>query len=248
MENTIEKKPITQKVEVTTPNTTSIYNEDNLFIGEINETNEPKREFEPWYKVKIQGLVKSYKVHEDGSLQLKFEYKIQKSVGGIDFVDLEDKSIRLRKDGGIYTDKEAKNFLGKNVEIIDVSESPVYVKKSDGTYDFGKIERYLYQANNVKVIDKTIESGFELYKIVEFRVKEVIPNIKYDMRKKAQVVDKEKSILIYEVENDTLVSLHKIIVNGLSFQQAQTLKGKEVVVLDLTQVGKNYVCSKLKIK
>lgn len=247
MENTIEKKPITQKVEVTTPNTTSIYNEDNLFIGEINETNEPKREFEPWYKVKIQGLVKSYKVHEDGSLQLKFEYKIQKSVGGIDFVDLEDKSIRLRKDGGIYSDKEARSFLGKNVEIVDVSESPVYVKKADGTYDFGKIERYLYQANNVKVIDKPIES-FELFKIVEFKVKEVIPNIKYDMRKKAQVIDKDKSILIYEVENDTLVSLHKIIVNGLTFQQAQTLKGKEVVVLDLTQVGKNYVCSKLKIK
>ena len=247
MENTIEKKPITQKVEVTTPNTTSIYNEDNLFIGEINETNEPKREFEPWYKVKIQGAVKSFKVHEDGSLQLKFEHKISKSVGGIDFVDLEDKSIRLRKDGGIYTDKEAKNFLGKNVEIIDVSESPVYVKKSDGTYDFGKVERYLYQANNLKVIDKPIES-FELFKIVEFKVKEVIPNIKYDMRKKAQVVDKEKSILIYEVENDTLVSLHKIIVNGLTFQQAQTLKGKDIVVLDLTQVGKNYVCSKLKIK
>ncbi|MCD8545297.1 MAG: hypothetical protein LRY52_10790 [Sulfurospirillum cavolei] len=248
MENTIEKKPITQKVEVTTPNTTSIYNEDNLFIGEINETNEPKREFEPWYKVKIQGLVKSFKVHEDGSLQLKFEYKINKSIGGIDFVDLEDKSIRLRKENGIYTTKEAQNFLGKTVEIIDVSESPVYVKKADGTYDFGKIERYLYQANNVKVIEKTIESGFELYKIVEFKVKEVIPNIKYDMRKKAQVVDKEKSILIYEVENDTLVSLHKIIVNGLTFQQAQTLKGKEVVVLDLAQVGKNYVCSKIKIK
>lgn len=248
MENTLEKKPTTQKVEVTTPNTTSIYNEDNLFIGETNETNEPKREFEPWYKVKIQGLVKSYKVHEDGSLQLKFEYKINKSIGGIDFVDLEDKSIRLRKDGGIYSDKEAKSFLGKNVEMIDVSESPVYVKKSDGTYDFGKIERYLYQANNVKVIEKTIESGFELYKIVEFRVKEVIPNIKYNMRKKAQEVDKEKSILIYEVENDTLVSLHKIIVNGLTFQQAQTLKGKEVVVLDLAQVGKNYVCSKIKIK
>lgn len=247
MENTIDKKVPQIKVEVTTPNTTSIYNEDNLFIGEINETNEPKKEFEPWYKVKIQGLVKSYKVHEDGSLQLKFEHKISKSVGGIDFVDLEDKSIRLRKDNGIYSEKEAKNFVGKNVEIIDVSESPVYVKKSDGTYDFGKIERYLYQANNLKVIDKPIES-FELFKIVEFKVKEVIPNIKYDMRKKAQVIDKDKSILIYEVENDTLVSLHKIIVNGLTFQQAQTIKGKEVVVLDLAQVGKNYVCSKIKIK
>ena len=83
---------------------------------------------------------------------------------------------------------------------------------------------------------------------MEFRVKEVIPNIKYNMRKKAQVIDKDKSILIYEVENDTLVSLHKIIVNGLSFQQAQTLKNKEVIVLDLAQVGKNYVCSKIKIK
>ena len=246
MENTIEKKPTAPKIEAA-QNSTSIYDEANLFIGEVNDTNEPKREFEPWYKVKIQGLVKSFKVHEDGSLQLKFEHKISKSVGGIDFVDLEDKSIRLRKDNGIYSDKEAKNFLGKNVEIIDVSESPVYVKKSDGTYDFGKVERYLYQANNLKVIDKPIES-FELFKIVEFKVKEVIPNIKYDMRKKAQVVDKEKSILIYEVENDTLVSLHKIIVNGLTFQQAQTLKGKEVVVLDLAQVGKNYVCSKIKIK
>lgn len=246
METTIEKKPTTQKGEVT-PNT-SIYSEDNLFIGETNDTNEPKREFEPWYKVKIQGLVRSYKVHDDGSLQLKFEHKINKSIGGIDFIDLEDKSIRLRKDAGIYSDKEAKSFLGKSVEIVDVSESPVYVKKSDGTYDFGKIERYLYQATHVKVIDKTIESGFELFKIVEFRVKEVIPSIKYDMRKKAQVVDKDKSILIYEVENDTLVSLHKIIVNGLPFQKAQTLKGKEIVVLDLAQVGKNHLCSKLKIK
>lgn len=246
METTIEKKPTTPKGEVT-PNT-SIYSEDNLFIGETSDTHEPKREFEPWYKVKIQGLVKSYKVHEDGSLQLKFEHKINKSIGGIDFIDLEDKSIRLRKDAGIYSEKEAKSFLGKAVEIVDVSESPVYVKKSDGTYDFGKIERYLYQANNMKVIDKTIESGFELFKIVEFKVKEVIPSIKYDMRKKAQVVDKDKSILIYEVENDTLVSLHKIIANGLTFQQAQTLKGKEIVVLDLVQVGKNYVCSKLKIK
>ena len=50
------------------------------------------------------------------------------------------------------------------------------------------------------------------------------------------------------MENDTLVSLHKIIVNGLNFQKAQTLKGKDIVVLDLAQVGKNYVCSKLKIK
>ena len=60
MENTIEKKPITQKVEVTTPNTTSIYNEDNLFIGEINETNEPKREIEPWCKVKSKGVGKTF--------------------------------------------------------------------------------------------------------------------------------------------------------------------------------------------
>jgi len=247
METTIEKKPTTQKGEVTS-NITSIYDESNLFIGETSDTNEPKREFEPWYKVKIQGFVKSYKVHEDGSLQLKFEHKINKSIGGIDFIDLEDKSIRLRKENGIYSEKEAKSFLGKSVEIVDVSESPVYVKKSDGTYDFGKIERYLYQATHVKVIDKTIESGFELFKIVEFRVKEAIPSIKYDMRKKAQVVDKDKSILIYEVENDTLVSLHKIIANGLPFQKAQTLKGKDIVVLDLAQVGKNYVCSKLKIK
>ena len=149
MENIIEKKPITQKVEVT-PNTTSIYDEANLFIGETDETNEPSMEFEAWYKVKIQGAIKSYKLHEDGSLQLKFEHKIQKSVGGIDFIDLEDKSIRLRKDSGIYTDKEAKNFLGKTVEIVDVSESPVYVKKSDGTYDFGKIERYLVDPEKVK--------------------------------------------------------------------------------------------------
>jgi hypothetical protein len=246
MEN-LDKKSISPKGEVA-PQSTSIYNEENLFIGEAHLENEVKKEFEPWYKVKIQGLVKSYKVHEDGSLQLKFEHKLQKSVGGIDFDDLEDKSIRLRKEGGVYSDKEAKNLLGKHVEVIDVSESPVYMKKNDGTYDFNKIERYLYQANNVKVIDKTIENGFELYKIVEFKVKEVIPSIKYDMRKKAQMVDKEKSILIYEVENDTLISLHKIIVNGLSFQHAKTLKGKEVVVLDLALVGKHYVCSKLKIK
>ena len=70
---------------------------------------------------------------------------------------------------------------------------------------------------------------------------------RYGYAGKKDIID-TLGYLIYEVENDTLVSLHKIIVNGLSFQQAQTLKGKEVVVLDLTQVGKNYVCSKLKIK
>jgi len=224
-----------------------IYKEENLFTGSTEET-EVKKEFEPWFKVKIEGKVTSYKLHSDCSLQLKFQQLVEKDISGTKFTDIEEKSIRLRKDSGSYTDKEAKNFLGKVVEILDVNESPVYAKKPNGDYDFNRIERYIYSANNVKVIEKSIPSGFSLYKIIEFKVKEVIPALKYDQRQRKQVIEKNSSVLIYENTDDTLTNLHKVTCKGLSYNHALELKNQDVVILDLTIIGKNYFCSKIKLK
>jgi hypothetical protein len=233
-----------QKIEK--DSSSDIYSQENLFTGEVQE--EPKKEFENFYKVMIQAIVKSFKVHEDGSLQLKFIHKIPKSIGGIEYIDYEDKSIRVRKEKGAYSDKEAQNFLNKCVEIRNVKEMPVYVKKPDDSYDFSKVERYLYSADNIKVIENKPSEEYELFKIIEINVLDAIPSVKYDVRKRVQVIDKEKSVLIYEVRQDSLISLHKIIVNNLSFNQAKELKGKDIVILDFNQVGKNYYCTKIKLK
>jgi len=224
-----------------------IYKEENLFTG-ANEEVEVKKEFEPWFKVKIDGKVTSYRLHTDGSLQLKFQQVVDKDISGVKFTDIEDKSIRIRKDSGSYNDKDAKALLGKVVEIINVNEMPVYQKKPNGDYDFNRVERYIYSANNVKVIEKNIPSGFELFKIIEFKVKEVIPALKYDQRQRKQTIEKEACILIYENTEETLTNLHKITCKGLSYNQALELKDKDIVVLDLTIIGKNYFCSKIKLK
>jgi len=241
MENIQDKKT------VATANQNNIYNEDNLFTGVSSENDEIKQEFEDWFKVKIQGVVKSYKIHKNGSLQLKFQEVIEKTVDGITFNDYQDKSIRITQDKP-FTEKFAKDLISKSVEIIDVKESPQYKKISDGQYDFSKVERYFYSADNVKAIDKKVNNGYQLFKIFEFKVKDVVPAVKYDTRKRKQTIDKDKSVLLYEISNDTLSTLHKITVNGLSFVQAQELKDKEVVVLDLQQIGKNNFCSKIKVK
>lgn len=243
MENKTPKQ--TQKVVATATNN-DIYSEDNLFVGAVEE-EQAKQEFEDWFKVKIQGLVKSYKIHENGSLQIKFQQVVEKDIGGIKFNDYEDKSVRITQDKP-FTDKQGKDLVGKSIEIIDIDEIAQYKKIGDGQYDFTKIERYFYSANNFKVIDKEIENGYQLFKIFDFKVMDIAPAVKYDQRKRKQVIDKDKSILVYEINNDTLSTLHKITVNGLEFRQAQMLKGKDVVVLDLVQLGKNYYCSKIKVK
>lgn len=224
-----------------------IYKEENLFTGSTEET-EAKKEFLPWFKVKIEGKVSSYKLHSDNSLQLKFQQLVEKESSGVKFTDIDDKSIRIRKDSGSYTDKEAKNLLGKVVEVINVNESPVYAKNHDDSYNYNKVERYIYSANNVKVIEKSIPRGFELFKIIEFKVKEIIPALKYDQRQRKQIIEKNSSVLIYENTEETLTNLHKITCKGLSYNNALELKNQEVVILDLTIIGKNYFCSKIKLK
>lgn len=223
-----------------------IYNEENLFAGSTSE-EEIKQEFEEWFKVKIQGIVKSYKIHENGSLQLKFQEVVEKTVDGISFKEYEDKSIRITQDKP-FTEKSVKELLNKAVEIIDVKESAQYKKVAEGEYDFSKVERYVYSADNFKVIDKEIPNAYQLFKIFDFRVKDVIPALKYDMRKRKQTIDKDKAVLLYEISHDTLSTLHKITVNGLTYNQAQDLKNKDIVVLDLQQIGKNNFCSKIKVK
>jgi len=241
MENTQDKKTValTSKAD--------IYNDDNLFVGSTSEIEEVKQEFEDWFKVKIQGVVKSYKIHTNGSLQLKFQEIIEKTIDGVTFNDYEDKSIRVTLDKP-FTEKFAKELLDKSIEIIDVKEMAQYKKIAEGQYDFNKIERYTYSANNVKIIEKSINSEYELFKIFSLKVKDVIPAVKYDTRKRKQTIDKDKSILLYEISNDTLSTLHKITVNSLIYSKAQKLKGKEVIVLDLHQIGKNNFCSKIKVK
>ena len=243
MENKDTRQPQSQKVVAPA---TDIYNEENLLTGESEV--EVKKEFEEWFKVKIQGLVNSFRLHEDGSLQLKFQHQIKKNIAGTEFIDYEDKSIRIRKEKGSYSEREAQNFQYKSVEVISVKEMPVFVKKINGDYDFNRVERYLYSANNVKIIEKNIENGFELFKVIEFKVKEAIPAISYDQRKRTQIIDKDKSVLLYEVSNGTLITLHKITVQGMPLNKAKDLKDKDVIVLDLTQIGKNYYCSKIKLK
>lgn len=240
MENTQDKKTVAPTSKA------NIYSDDDLFVGASN-VEEAKQEFEDWFKVKIQGIVQSYKIHENGSLQLKFQEVVEKTVDGITFKEYEDKSIRITQDKP-FIDKFAKDLVRKTVEIIDVKETAQYKKISEGQYDFNKIERYFYSANNIKVIDKSVENGYQLFKIFSFKVKDVLPAIKYDIRKRKQILDKDKSVLVYETTQDTLSTLHKISVNGLAFSQAQTLKNKEVIVLDLKQIGKNNFCSKIKVK
>lgn len=225
----------------------SIFSEDNLITGSIEADVQVKQEFENWYKVKIQGLVNSYKIHEDGSLQLKFQEKIEKKINNISFIDFQDRSIRIRKESP-FTAKEAQNFIGKNVEILDVEEKAQYKKIAEGQYDFKRITGYVYSANNIKVINKEVESNYQLFKIFEFKVKQVAPAIRFDQRKRTQVLDKDNSVLIYEVKNDTLISLHKITAKGLSYEKAKSLIAKDIIVLDLQEVGSNNYCSKIKLK
>jgi len=240
MENIQDKKTVAPTSKA------NIYSDDNLFVGASN-VEEAKQEFEDWFKVKIQGIVKSYKIHENGSLQLKFQEVVENTVDGITFNAYEDKSIRITQDKS-FTETFARDLVGKAIEIIDVKETAQYKKISEGQYDFNKIERYFYSADNVKVIDKSVESDYQLFKIFSFKVKDIIPAVKYDTRKRKQTLDKDRSVLLYEITHDTLSTLHKITVNGLAFSQAQALKDKEVIVLDLKQIGKNNFCSKIKVK
>lgn len=241
MEN---KKENTQTQNIKVDN--SIYSEDNLITGAI-DNSEVKQEFENWYKVKIEGLVKSYKLHEDGSLQIKFQEEIQKEVDNVKFTDYEDRSIRIRKKNP-FTPKEAEQFLNKAVEIVDIEEKPQYKKIADGNYDFSKPIGYFYSADNIKVINKTVENNYQLYKVFELTVKQVTPAITYNKRARKQELDKKNSVLIYEIQNDTLTSLHKIIVKGLSYQESAKYIGKDLVVLDLNQKGTQNYCSKIKLK
>ncbi|WP_428737654.1 hypothetical protein [Sulfurimonas sp.] len=225
-----------------------IYSEENLFSGSSIEGNEEiKQEFEDWFKVKIQGVVKSYKIHENGSLQLKFQEIVEKTVGGVTYNDYADKSIRITQEKP-FSESFAKSLLNKAVEIIDVKETAQYKKIAEGQYDFNKVERYVYSADNVKAIDKAVENGYQLFKVFSFTVKDVLPAVKYDSRKRQQVLDKDKAVLLYETVNDTLSTLHKITLHGSTFAKAQELKNKEVVILDLQQIGKNNFCSKIKVK
>lgn len=239
MEN---KKENTQNTNIKTD--TSIYNEENLISGAVE--NEPKQHFEKWYKVKIEAVVKSYKLHDDNSLQLKFQEEIQKDIGGVKFTDYEDRSIRIRREKK-FTQKEAEDFLNKTVEIVDIEEMPQYKKTADG-YDFSKVIDYYYSADNVKIIDKKVENNYQLFKVFELKVKQATPSITYNQRKRTQELDKKNSILIYEITNDTLISLHKITVRDLSFNKAKSLIGKEIIVLDLEQKGNYNFCSKIKLK
>ena len=224
----------------------TIYSEDNLIVGE--SFDEPKKEFQDWFKVKIQGIVTSYKIYEDNSLQLKFQEVIQKTISGITFDDYEDRSIRIRINNQIFQDKEIKALIGRSVEIVDVKETPQYKKIANGEYDFTKVEKYTYSANNLTVINSKIKNGYQLFKIFELKVFNAIPSISYDKRKRTQIVDKDRSILLYQVKNDTLITTHKIIVENLPLATALTLKGKDIVVLDLKIIGKNQICSKIKLK
>lgn len=185
----------TKRDTVANKATTNLYDETGLFNGSTSEIDEVKKEFEDWFKVKIQGIVKSYKLHEDGSLQLKFQEVVEKTIGTTTYEDYEDKSIRIRKDKP-FTDDEVKAFLNKTVESIDVEEKPQYKKIADGNYDFSKVEKYYYSANNVKVIDKKIENDYQLSKIFEFKVINIVPALKYDQRKRTQTIDKTKSVLV----------------------------------------------------
>lgn len=172
---------------------------------------------------------------------------VEKDIGGVVFNDYEDKSIRITTTKP-FSNKQGQELVGKSIEVLNVSETAQFKKISEGQYDFKKIERYFYSADNIKVIDKDIENGYQLFKIFELNVKDIAPALKYDQRKRKQIIDKDKSILVYEISNDTLSTLHKITVDGLTFTNAQTLKGKDVVVLNLQQLGKNYYCSKIKVK
>ena len=238
--NQAEPKEPTQELQ------NNIYNDENLIVGQVEE--QPTREFQEWFKVKIQGVVTSYKIHDDNSLQLKFQEVIQKNIGSVSYDDYEDKSIRIRQENQTFKDKDIKSIIGKTVEIIDITETPQYKKISEGQYDFTKIENYFYSANNLKVINTKVENGYQLFKIFELKVLNAIPSISYDKRKRAQVIDKDKSVLIYQVSNDTLSTTHKIIVEKLPLTTAITLKGKDIVVLDLKIIGKNQICSKIKLK
>lgn len=237
--NKEQKKPVSNEFD--------IYSEDNLIVGSNNE-NEVKPTFEDWYKVKIAGLVKSYKIHNDGSLQVKFQEQQEKELQGVKFYEYEDKSVRIRIEGKSFSDEDAKKLLNKNVQILDVKESARYQQLAPGQYNFDKIEGYNYTANNIKPIADKVENNFQLYKIFTLTVKDIAPAIEYNQRLRKQELDKDKTVIFYEVQRDTLTDTHKITVDKLNFNNAKSLIGKEIVVLDLTIKGTNYYCSKIKEK
>lgn len=225
-----------------------IYSEDGLITGSTEETT-AKKTIEEWFKVKITGLINSYKVHDDGSLQVKFQEVIEKELQGVKYNDYEDRSVRIRIEGKIFTDEDGKKLLNKFVEIKNVTETAQYRKITDGEYDFSKVEKYVYSANNINLINTKVEGNYKLYKIFELRVKDIAPAITYNQRLRRQEIDKNSTVLFYETSRDTLNSIHKITVEGLILSAAKPLKDKEIVVMDLQIRGNNnYYCSKIKQK
>ena len=143
MENNNKNPKIEKGVAIATNN--DIYNEDNLFTGAV-EQEEIKPQFEDWFKVKIQGIVKSYKIHDNGSIQLKFQEVVEKDIGGVVFNDYEDKSIRITTTKP-FSNKQGQELVGKSIEVLNVSETAQFKKISEGQYDFKKIERYFFTSN-----------------------------------------------------------------------------------------------------
>lgn len=227
-----------------------IYSEDNLLVGAVEENDTPQKSFDDWYKVKIKGKVDSYLIHDDGSLQCKFVETIQNEIDGVKFDTYEDRSIRIRLDNNkkFSEDEVKQHLLGKAVEIINVVEKPQFKKLPNGEYDFNKIEGYFYSANNVKPLKENVPSNFQLYKIFEMKVSNVAPCVVFNKRKRAQEIDKDKSVLFYTTSRDTLNSTHSITIDGLNLQTAKTLVGKELIVLDLKIINNNYYASKIKKK
>lgn len=246
--NTEKNSSQKEELKVTQSEVNNIYSEDNLITGS-NDTDEVKKEFESWFKVKIKGLVNSYKVHEDGSLQIKFREVVKDTIDGYTFDNYVDKSIRIKKpDGTSFVENEVSGIVNKTVEIINITERPQYKKKGDGEYDFSRIESYFYSADNIKVINEKVPNNYQLYKIFELNVMDVVPSVTYNQRKRTKEIEKDKCIIIYETTNDTLTNTHQLIVEGLSIQNGLKLRNKDIVVLDLKIIGKKYYCSKIKLK
>lgn len=209
------------------------------------ETVETKvGEYTPFYDVKMQGILDSYVMQEDGSTQLLFEETIQIDINGTLLPKLVQHSVRLRASKPLMK-PELEALKGTTIEVNDVEEIKNYKKIEEGVYDFDKVESISFVASSYKKITVEVEGNFKLFRMFEIeKVANVSPETEFDFKKKKTLLKKDVCLVQYYVLKGTKKSLHNIRVNGLDYKNGLELLGKKVKVLDYKD-GKTPTCTRI---
>ena len=106
----MKKENTIQPTVEETKTSSSIYSEDNLITGSQEE-----------------------------QATKEFQETVEKTIEGVIFDEVQEKSIRIRKKNKLFTQDEAKSYEHKNVEIIDVT-------KNHNTSKFQKVNMTLQKS------------------------------------------------------------------------------------------------------